>query len=260
MRTACVVALFICAVLASVGEPARPQAELDQRTLARQLLGTDVRACRAAFEAARTIGARGVGPELRGALIALLARKNRLVADVTRRGEILADYEDPEFIWALACFVAELQDPAAIPVLAEAVDGSFPVIRALARFGERAVPAVVAVATAKHQHYTVVDHALLTLRFMVENATSQPLSEQAREAVRQVARARLTEPGYFTTLWQAIDLAAALDDPELMGIVVALAQDPAAVRAKGVTDQDLVERTRQRARDRLAGFPPLPRP
>jgi len=259
MRTACFVTLVMCAVLAPVDRPALAQSEPDERALAQQLLGTDRRARAAAFQAARTIGARAVGPELRAALIALLERQNRLVAEVTRRGGIVADYEDPEFMAALARFVAELQDPAAIPVLAEAVDGGLPVIRALARFGERAVPALVAVAASADRHYTEVDHALRALRFIVEDPGSHPLSTRAREAVRVVVRARLTGTPYFTTLWQAIDLAAALDDPELMAIVTALAHDTREVMARGVTDPELVRRTQELARDRLAGFPPQPR-
>jgi hypothetical protein len=259
MRMACLATLLAGTLLMPAPALVGRQPGPDQRDVARQLLAEDVGARRAAFDAARTIGAEAAGPELRAALIALLQRENRLVADVTRRGEIVAEYEDPEFIAALARLVAELKDPAAIPALSEAVDGGLPVVRALAGFGELALPAVLKVATAAEGHYTVVDHALLTLRFIVDAGRSRPLSARAREAIGRVARRHLTERSYFTTLWRAIDLAAALEDPELMAIVSTLAQEPKEVVARGVTDPDLVARTQQLARDRLAGLPPLPR-
>ena len=79
---------------------------------------------------------------------------------------------------------------------------------------------------------------------------------QIRDAVEQLLRG---EP-YFTTLWHSIDLAIATEDPKLRQIVELMATFTSEIVARGVTDSDLVARTQQRAAERLAGVPALPRP
>jgi hypothetical protein len=70
----------------------------------------------------------------------------------------------------------------------------------------------------------------------------------------------LTGEQYFTTLWYAMDLAAVLGDEDLRSIIADLATYPNDIIARGVIDPELVQRTQQHARDRLAGVPALPRP
>jgi hypothetical protein len=80
-----------------------------------------------------------------------------------------------------------------------------------------------------------------------------------QDDLRRAARQRLFGNQHDTTLLNAIDLGVTLDDPELTGIVSSLAYDRNEVIARGVTDPELIGRIQQRARDRLAGLPPLSR-
>lgn len=238
---------------------AAAQTEAEQRVIAQQLLSDDVRLQSLALEVARSIRPTEMRPELRIALITLLESKNRVVAAAIRRGEPLDKFENPEFVASLSRVVAELNDPRAIPALAEAIYGGFTAARALARFGEQSVLHVVRVVTFPENHYDVANHGLIALRFLVEGATKRPLSPNSLEAIRQAAAQRLTgRQRSVTTLWRAVDLAVVLADPGLLRIVQALASDREAVIARGITDPDLIERTRKHAADRLAGAPPLP--
>lgn len=106
-----------------------------------------------------------------------------------------------------------------------------------------------------------VNQGLIALRFMVEGAGESPLSRESLEATRRAAELRLMErrPGIGSTLRRAIDLAIALDDPDLRRVVESLASDRAEVIRRGVTESYVIELTQTRAADRLAGRPPLPR-
>jgi len=236
------------------------EAQQDQRALARQLLQGSRAERSQALETTRGLGQGKMDPDLRAALITVLERNNRTVAEAVLRKEPVATFEDPEFIAHVAHVVSQLEDPQAIPALAGALGSGSTLVRdALADFGERAVPAILVVVNAPETHYSVVDEGLIALRFMVEGTGPRPLSAGALDQIRGAARQRLTGKQYFTTLWRAIDLAVALKDPSLRQIVQALASDATEVRARGVTNPDLVAKTQQRAQQRLAGGPASPR-
>ena len=135
-------------------------------------------------------------------------------------------------------------------------------IRPLAAFGEQAVPAVLAVEASPESGTDAINHALITLRFIVEGASERGgLSEATRAELRRVAARRLTSStGSPTTLWWAIDLAWSLHDEELRHSVEVLATDASVVAARGITNPGLIEQTQRRAAARVAGSPPLPRP
>jgi len=221
-----------------------------QSTLAQQLLSSDSVA-RKAFLSVAPMAKDEIGDELRTALVTLLIRKNMVVADASRRGLVLSTIDDPSFIAALSRKVASLQDPRAISALAEARHGGSTVITELVRFGQAAVPALSEVAASTGKHYDVVNHALGALSRIVESPQGAMLSSQARAQIRGVAEQRLSGQQYFTTLWRAIDLAVALRDSALLRTVELLASDANAVRARGITDEEVVRRTQQRASDRL---------
>jgi hypothetical protein len=188
-----------------------------------------------------------------------LDRVNAIQRDVWRRADVsFADYDDPQHYLAVIREVARLEDPQAIRALAEAAGTGGTVIRALAGFGQAAASAVLDVVMSDAKYYTV-EGGLITLRIMVERMQIKPLSSATLERIRRAAKQRLTGAQYFTVLWSAIDLAAVLDDRELRGLVEAIAGDPNQAIARGVTTSDLIEMTRRRAADRLAGVPPLPR-
>jgi hypothetical protein len=171
------------------------------------------------------------------------------------RGERLQPLADPEFIFRLSRVVTELRDPLAIPALTGALGSGAPVRRTLVAFGEEAVPALLrAVRSPETIHY-VVDDALIALRLMVEGAGPHPLSAASLTDVRRVAELRLTGKQYFTTLWDAIDLAMALDDPGLTQVVRSLASNRDEVIARGIEDPELIQETQRLAAERLAGVP-----
>lgn len=235
-------------------------AQVDQHGLAEQLLRGGAVERRQALNEANALGPQNIGPELRAALIQALKHQGQI-----REQRYHADQpaDDPQFIFPLSRLVAELQDPRAIPALTGALgtgSGS-PVIRALVGFGEQAVPALLdAVTSPQTIHYVVYD-ALLVLRFLVEGAGPDLLSPGTLERIRVATHQRLMErqSGIGTTLRRAIDLAVALDAPDLRRIVQAIATDRNELIARGLTEPDLIEATQKRAAARLAGVPPTPR-
>ncbi len=238
-----------------VGDTA--DAQVDQRSLAEQLLGQDIQQRTKALNAVQRMKAADVNDDLRLALIALLERANDTVRNAVRTGQPLD--EDPSFIAAVSRVVAGLRDLRAVAVLSEAVYGGITAGRALAEFGEPAAPALLRLVTSTDSHYTTVDHALVALRLMAEQAQYRSLSSATREQIRAAAAQRLEQPEYFTTLWMAIDLAVVLGDPSLRQVVEVLASNPGAVASRGIGDPTVIERTQKRAAERLAGVPPAPR-
>jgi len=234
----------------------------DQSEVARRLLTGDVSERAGALGRVRQIGPEKVNPQLRAALITALERENALVAQFRARraaGEVVPRLGNGELLAGLAFVVSAFRDPRAIPGLAGAHGYSPAASAALADFGEPAAPAVLAVLETT-TNTSVADDALRTLRFMAEGVGRQPLTDGTRDRIRRAAKRRLTEPQKsITTIWGAIDLAVALEDPELRGIVQSLASDRSAVVRLRKTDRDLVDRTQRVAAERLAGVPPLPR-
>jgi hypothetical protein len=235
-------------------------AQVDQAVLAQQLLGPDVEQRARAFAVARELGPAEIEDDLRVALISLLERTNEIIPKVARSKQTVDQLEDPLFIAALSRQVANLDDVRAIPALSKAVYGGITVTRALAAFGERAVPDILRVVTSTESHHTLVDHGVLALRMMAERPEYRSASSTTHQQMKAAAVQRLQRPGYFTTLWQAIDLAAVLGDSELRQMLQRLAASPDAVIATGITaEADIVQMTQKRAAERLAGVPPLPR-
>jgi len=259
METRRQVVLLVIALFAVALGPATVQAQVDQRALARQILSGSAGDRSRALEAARALGPQNMGPELRTALIGALEREGRTRAqryEADLRGEALEPLEDPEFIARVASVVAELRDPRAIPALTSALGTGSPVTRALVDFGEQAVPSLLAAVKSPATIHYVVEDALLVLRLMVEGAGPHPLSTATLNEIRGAAKQRLTGKQYFTTLWDAIDLGMALDDPDLKRIVQSLASDRGEVVARGIDDPDTIGETQRLAAERLAGVPP----
>jgi hypothetical protein len=170
------------------------------------MLSDDTQERGEALADARAIRPSATGPALRAALIALPDRQNQDVKRARDAGAL----EDPETRAELQHMVAELRDPNAIPALAGAL-GMFTAIRALSRFREQAVPAVVAAVTSPESGYSAVNDGLRILRFIVEQR-GNTLSQRSIAQIRRAAEQRLTGEEYFTTLWYAMDLAAVLGE------------------------------------------------
>ncbi len=256
--------VFVAAIVAFA--PAvysgRPLVQLgEQEQLARQLLASDGRERRAALESARKLGA-SMDSSVRSALFTALEHEGRMHAEryrAAKRGEFLPELEDAEFIGALTRAVVELKDSRAIQGLVAALGTGAIVTNALADFGEAAAPAVIAVVTSNESVPDAVDHALITLRFMVEGSRDRPLAPATLASINRAAKQRLTgRQPFVTAIWRAIDLAMVLQDPGLSAIVKSIADSPLEIYGRGVDDPELVERTQKLAADRLAGVPALP--
>jgi hypothetical protein len=237
-----------------------------QSSIPEQLLSANASERSSALEAARQIGFARASQDIRTALIKALQQEAVLHQQrdlAVRHSENVPPLDDPELLLRLAGAVAELKDPAAISALASALGSGFTVIRPLAAFGEQAVPAIVAIESSPNSGTDAVNHALITLRFIAEQASSvHALSDRTIAELRRVAARRLLsgEGSATTTLWWAIDLAWAVQDRELRESVESLATDPNVVVTRGITDTGLIAQTQRRAADRVAGVPPLPRP
>jgi hypothetical protein len=229
---------------------------LDQRGLAR-LLGNGSHAERNdALGHIKSLDVSSIGAELGDALITALQREGAERA--ARRRGTGGPSEDPEFIGRLAFVVAKLHEPRAIPALAGALGESPRAATALADFGEPAARAVLQVIGETDDPSVMMD-ALIALRMLVEEEKQRPLTPVTRRDVRIVASESMTAKGSVTTLWRAIDLAIALGDDRLRGIVQRIATDRAEVLARGVKDANDIEHTQKLASDRLAGVLPRPR-
>lgn len=231
------------------------------KDLERRVLHPDPHVRGDAIEIVSRMSSGAIDGDLRAALNVALEREATIHRDrywAAKRGERLDDLSEPELIGALARIIAELEDTGSIPALVAALGTGFVSIRGLVRFREAAVPAVVhAVRSPESTHYAV-DDGLITLRMVLEQHGAS-ISPRKRASIREIALERLRAPGYFTTLWTAIDLAAVLNDPELNIELRRIADDPQAVRDRGILDTELIVETRHRAAARLAGVPPMPR-
>ncbi|MCC7125360.1 MAG: hypothetical protein IT178_10965 [Acidobacteria bacterium] len=252
---------FALGTLGTAGHGGQPQQR--ERVIVDQLRSDDAATQRGALEALGDSAAWS--EEIKGALVTALrseAERNRRRYHQARQSQPVEPLADPELVARLAAAVAEIDDTRAIPVMADALGPGLPLIKALARFGTRAVPDVARVAmSAESTHYAVND-SLIVLRMIAERAAPDgglPAAEAT--LAKQVASHHLTSrPRFVGTLWWAIDLAVTLNDPALRANVEAFARDPQLAVAMGASDPDQVLQTQQRAAARLAGVPPQPRP
>jgi hypothetical protein len=246
-----------------VGVPVgRMYAQINRSEVAQQILSDDAELRNIALSKVRTAGPEKADSGVRAAMFTALLRQANVHAQryyAGRRGEVLADLGDPEFVAQLSIAVVELHDPQAIPALSAAMFSGPLVSLELANFGEPAAARVLQVVTAPDGWYEAVDGGLISLRFMIEQKGEHPLSLATIAQIRRAAAQRLNGKQYFTTLWRAMDLAAVLGDADLTHLLELLASDSKEMFARGIEDPDLVELTRKRAADRLAGIPPLPR-
>lgn len=205
----------------------------------------------------REMGPENADPALREALVSAFAEE-AAAYPAYWRGEVPSP--DVDAIGMLAMVVGEFRDRRAMPSFTDALGLGPAIARGLAAFGDPAVSDLVEAARSGERQAIITD-ALLALRFLAEGVGQIPLTPSSREELIAVARKRL-EPkqSSFAFLVRAIDLAVALGDPELREIVEAMAADPAEVESRLENLSPLgIQRTMERARERLGGEPPLPR-
>lgn len=220
-------------------------AQTNQKLIVEDLLSGRSEREAQGLKAAKALGAAERNESLHVALIALLDAKNDVVAKAMAEGVTLDTVDDPEFIADLSRTVATLGDARAIPSLARAIYGGRTAAQALAAFGEPSVEPLAEMCIGEN-HYDLVNHGLTALTMLAEAPGREGLSKQALGRIRSCARARLTKVTAFSSLWKAIDLAVALNDEELNGVVQQMSNDRGAIEAAGVPPV-AVEQTQERA-------------
>ena len=229
-------------------------AQQRQAELAADLLGDNgVRRERAVF-VADALGPSRMSEDVRIALITLLEQFNDEQDVAEAQGIALESVVQGEFFLWVARVVATLDDPRAISALARVGNHAFSkhVASGLARLGEQALPAIVTVIDASRagESKFAVRTNLLAISMMVGDGGADRLSASAREDIVRVTRDSFwSQRG--TTIRKAIDIAVALDEPELVQMVVAISQDPSIVAERGL-DGFMVDRVHKHAVDALS--------
>lgn len=225
-----------------------------QAAIAGELLGDDMVSVRRAVSVAERLGPERMSGEVRSALISLLERLNDEQDEARRQGIPTNEAVNGEWFMQVARVVASLEDPRAITGLARVANHGYtrPVAVALASFGEHALPAVRDVIEAPGAKDPTVGDSLAVLSMMVEQVGEDGLSASARREIARIVRDRLNagQAGISSTS-QAIKLAVALGEPDLLQTVQEFARDPAALYGKGL-DRTAVEMVRAYAMEALA--------
>lgn len=201
------------------GAQARENSELSERAAAAALMDNRLtpergRALRLALE----LGPRA-SAELKAAVIEAAWAEWRNDLDRPSTSEAIFDYMDA---------VAGLRDPRAIPFLVEVLNHGAVATHALADLGTAAFPAVLTAVKDPAGIDMDVSGGVTTLRFMVEDGS---LNARQLEQVHEVARERLSGTQNLFVVKAAVQLAIALDDPELRRIVERIAADRATAEA-----------------------------
>ncbi len=200
------------------------------------------------------------GQDLRDALI------GTLLASQQAATWSYADHETPFFLLQA---VVEMEDPAAIPALTQAMGSGLLAPRALIAFGPEAATHVldVVASSTSMTDTRLVAGGLLTLRMMVERASSDDryaawlADDETLSTLRNVTLRHLqplsvaadsTLSRRYTSLLRAIDLAFVLEDAVLRELLAVLASSEAAVIVRGVSEGGLVDRIQRQASERLA--------
>lgn len=239
------------AALDSAGQPPeRPLAEAQQAELAKDLLSGDPARRDPAVAVAAALGPSRMSEDVRSAFITLLGELNLQVESAHRSGAATSTVVDPESMMAVARTVADLRDARAIPALSRIayLGYSEHVTAGLASFGEEALPAVLAVIDEPGVPGEAIANSLRVLTRMVSDAGPPGLSQGARERIVAVARRSLSGRNVLSVL-SAMELAVALDEPELVRAVTRFSEAPNELRARGLenAEVDLIQKSAARA-------------
>ncbi len=228
-------------------------AQPQQAALAEDILSGDQDRYERAYTVAEALGPARMSEDVRVALITRLERFLEEQDAASAQGIPLEQVVNGEFLVIFADFVATLNDPRAIPVLARTGDYMWSryVAEGLASFGEEALPAILDVIDAPGASYYAVSQNVLALAMMVEGAGANGLSASARDEIVRVAEDSLRSQSGMTIL-SAVDLAVALNEPTLVQTVRTIADDPDAHITLGVSQSELDDTVRRHAAKALA--------
>lgn len=213
-----------------------------QAAIAQALRSTDTVGVRAAVEEMVQIPVAQQGPELRAAVVDLLAQEGEAR---TWRGNIV------ESLTNAVLEIAQTGDPVAIPALAAFPAAGWEWYRALVSFGDPALRAVLAAASSPTSDHGTQMGALETLEMFVDEWGLEGFDAPTYQRMKDLVARRLEGPTHFGVLHSSIGVAILLEDPVLRSRVEELAASDEAVRAHGIGEADLIEFVRKEAAERL---------
>lgn len=231
--------------------PALLSGQVDQRALATRVLCEDDSVRQNAVMEVLALDPSEVQPELRSALVGTLEQLNRLRREVKVEGGNLEDRVDPHFRLSVVTAVTRLRDPQTAPALVGALGHGAPVVEALASFGEPTALLVIDAVQSRESSQAEVNDGLAVLSRFAARDRGSALTHHLRARLSGVARNRLNGQQAPATLKAAIDLALALGDDPLVETVRTLASDPDQIRARGISDQGIIDHIQEFAAMRL---------
>ena len=169
--------------------------------------------------------------------------------------------EQGEYLFSVIEVVTQHKDPVFIRPLMPFIGTGNKVVNSIAAFGELAAADVAAIAASGLSSPTDVHSALFTLRRMLEQPSEYSLSPRSTRLIIDVAKQRLTGIQKPAVIIEAVDLAVATGDLELIQRVQMLAGNQAAVNRLGISEPTLVADIQKKATVALAarGLSPLAR-
>jgi len=233
---ACASALVPLAPCGAAGQASGSAwAQTQQAALAEDILSGDEDQRHRAVFVAEALGPERMSEDVRVALITLLEQCDDARQEARRQGIPLSEVVDFEFFMWVAEVVATLKDPRAIPALTRVGDHGYSLnaVLGLASFGERALPAILKILDAPESSSTALSYNMKALSIMVERIGAKDLSERARGHIVRVARDGLRSQDGGVLL-KAVDLAVALNEPDMAQAVLALSHDSGELVARGV--------------------------
>ena len=248
----CALASVLIVPYSTVGEASEPAwAQPQQAALAEDILSGDRDQRQRAIFVAEALGPSRMSEDVRVALITLLEKLDGERDAAFREGVPLNEVVNFEFFMQVAGIVATLDDPRAIPALTRVGNYGYSKLaaRGLASFGEQALPAILEIIEAPASDGAVA-YNVEALSTMVADRGANGLSTSARDHLVRVARESLRSQ-VAGTLRVAVDLAVALNEPELLQTVRAFAQDSGELVARGVSPT-MARLLRKHATDALA--------
>lgn len=233
----CALASLLFLPYGAVGQAPEPAwAQPQQAALAKDILSGDKDRSHRAVLVAEALGPSRMSEDVRVALITLLERSMDARDAAGERGIPLSDVVDFEFFMSVADIVAALKDPRAIPALTRVGDQGYNknAARGLSSFGEQALPAILQVFDDPGASEDLLAYNVEALAMMVEDMGADGLSMSARNRIVGVARDSLRSRAGGVLL-RAVDLAVALNEPELVRAVMAFSRDSGELVARGVS-------------------------
>lgn len=249
--------LTVIVVVALCGGKAFAQsAKPTPQHLADWLSGKQQTAKDAALKYILTIPANERGPIVNSALSNELLR---LEADMKRRdASVRAGRPDyaPEgvvdYYTGLITAASQSSDPVFIVPLAGVLGSGRAAQRALARFGDQAMSAVLSVARDQTEPDPAqVSGALKVLQMRLTDSNFPPLAPVGVAQAKDIAWLRLRGRQHMVVLGQACELATALNDRPLRDRVQTLATNSVELSAMGIADSEKVRYVQKRASEAL---------